>query len=620
MSILNYIPGVAHVKALTQLICKDEEGALRTLETFHTKTPIVAHVIAGITKLAGEDKIAEKFWDGGNSSLNALPVVGHVKGLGHYIFLDIEGGDKAMVDATSTTLNIADGIPVVGHAKGAIHYVCGDVEGGNKAMKAATRTTAVMGAGAGGFLIGGPLGAVSSGVSAGAGWDTINASVTDWKEVNGLAKIIENPTSVDSYFDAGLSFVGDGMAGYSGGKIAKEVVRRVGNKAAGGSASPAAPAKEHPPHQHPPGEAEIAAAQQLVEDLDAGKITFEEYQQKWDAMKPKGGFDNAPVKVNADQLQSYYDNGIINKRQYNQATKEMAAAGGKNVTVNVPLNQAPTSDCASGNQPPQKPTENKRSKPACRVSVLRQRLTELLNRIRQFISREDGRQWSRADRQFQRESFRQIHEIVSELISNGHSVAIRNDNLELVIYSRDGSWRIGIEYQVVDFLDIHDQLIGQQFPLDPASSCPTVLSAEFQGSGLHLTRQVDHGGHTNVIYGIRCRLCDRRLGPGNISYVGQTTRSVHARVCLEHARSVANAINDEVYDSGEASRRPMCEHAANHYQNNDGPRDTQPRNVFREVMDVILLPTGGQDDLRSWECFWQFFLHCRKYYWGWSKR
>lgn len=451
MSILNYIPVVAHVKALTHLICNDKEGAERTLETFHTKTPIVAHVVAGIAKLGGDDKMAEKCWDGGNSSLNALPVVGHVKGLGHYICLDIEGGNKAMVDATSTTLNIADGIPVVGHAKGVIHYVCRDVDGGNKAMKAATRTTAVMGAGAGGFLIGGPLGAVSSGVSAGAGWDTINASVTDWKEVNGLAKIIENPTSVDSYFDAGLSFVGDGMAGYSGGKIAKEVVRRVGNKAAGGSASPAAPA----------GEAEIAAAQQLVEDYDAGKITFKEYQQKWDAMKPK---------VNADQLQSYYDNGVITEREYNQSMKEMAAADGKNVTVNVPLNQAPTSDCASGNQPPQKPTENKRSEPKCPVSGLRQlreRLTELLKRIRQFIHPADGRQPSR---EFQRESFLEIYEIVSELIANGHSVYFTNDNLGLVISSPDRLWWIVIAYQVADVLDIHDQLIDQQFTLVPPSS------------------------------------------------------------------------------------------------------------------------------------------------------
>ena len=138
MSLLNYIPGVAHVKALTHLVFNDKEGAEQTMETFHTKTPIVAHMVAGIAKGAGDDKLAQKCWDGGNSSINALPVAGHVKGLCHYAILDVEGGNKAMVDATQTTLNIADGVPVVGHAKGVVHYVCGDVEGGNKAMKAAT--------------------------------------------------------------------------------------------------------------------------------------------------------------------------------------------------------------------------------------------------------------------------------------------------------------------------------------------------------------------------------------------------------------------------------------------------------------------------------------------------
>ena len=92
-----------------------------------------------------------------------------------------------MKDATITTSNIADGIPVVGHAKGIVHYACGDVKGGNKAMKASTRTTAVMTAGAGGFVVGGPVGAVAGGVTAGSGWDVTTAVVTDGKEANGIA-------------------------------------------------------------------------------------------------------------------------------------------------------------------------------------------------------------------------------------------------------------------------------------------------------------------------------------------------------------------------------------------------------------------------------------------------
>lgn len=59
----------------------------------------------------------------------------------------------------------ADGIPVVGHAKGLVHYAVGDTEGGNSAMKSAIRTTGTMAAGAGGFLVGGPVGAIAAPVA-----------------------------------------------------------------------------------------------------------------------------------------------------------------------------------------------------------------------------------------------------------------------------------------------------------------------------------------------------------------------------------------------------------------------------------------------------------------------
>ena len=70
----------------------------------------------------------------------------------------------------------------------------------------------------------------------------------------------------------------------------------------------------------------------------------------------------------------------------------------------------------------------------------------------------------------------------------------------------------------------------------------------------------------------------------------------------------------------DAPSRPMYQHAAQHFQNL--PPGTEQRDVFRQVMDVILLPTGNiesKDDLRPWEVFWQFFFHCRNFFSGWSK-
>ena len=147
------------------------------------------------------------------------------------------------------------------------------------------------------------------------------------------------------------------------------------------------------------------------------------------------------------------------------------------------------------------------------------------------------------DRRFQMESFQDIFNIVSELISNGHTISITSDHYNLAISSRDGSWSIMIEYQIADYLNVHDQLFNQRFPLNPGSSCPTVLSARFQESRLVLAPQTNHNnGH--VIYGIRCRLCDLRAGPCNINYVGLTKRSAHQRVCGEHARAARDLINE----------------------------------------------------------------------------
>ena len=61
-------------------------------------------------------------------------------------------------------------IPVV---KGVVHNLCGDDEGAKEAYLASTRTAAVMAAGAGGFVLGGPLGAATVGLEAGAVWSSL---------------------------------------------------------------------------------------------------------------------------------------------------------------------------------------------------------------------------------------------------------------------------------------------------------------------------------------------------------------------------------------------------------------------------------------------------------------
>jgi len=88
----------------------------------------------------------------------------------------IEYGKDAIVQGTKTIGDVVDGTPGIGHVKGTLHYAFGDTEGAEKAFTSATRTSCITGAGAAGFLIGGPVGAVSASIGAGITIDAIQTS------------------------------------------------------------------------------------------------------------------------------------------------------------------------------------------------------------------------------------------------------------------------------------------------------------------------------------------------------------------------------------------------------------------------------------------------------------
>jgi len=145
----DWIPGVSQLKSIVQLVCLDPEGAWETQKNFVKKCPLVSHVVGAAVGAIGMMTKNKKC---------------------------IEYGKEAFVEGTKTIGDVADGIPGIGHVKGTLHYVFGDTEGAEKAFTSATRTSCVMGAGAAGFLIGGPVGAVSAGVGAGVTFDAIQTS------------------------------------------------------------------------------------------------------------------------------------------------------------------------------------------------------------------------------------------------------------------------------------------------------------------------------------------------------------------------------------------------------------------------------------------------------------
>jgi hypothetical protein len=128
---VDWIPGLSQVKSLVQLACKDPVGAEETQKNFVTKCPGFAHVVGGVAVglglLTKNDKMT-KF------------------------------GMKALKEGTQTVGDLLDAIPVVGHFKGVIHLAAGDDDGATRALNAANRTSVAM-TGTGVLLAAGPFAA-----------------------------------------------------------------------------------------------------------------------------------------------------------------------------------------------------------------------------------------------------------------------------------------------------------------------------------------------------------------------------------------------------------------------------------------------------------------------------
>ena len=194
----DWIPGVSQAKSLYQWAWGDADAALETQKNFVKKCPGVSHAVGG-----------------------ASYAYGYVSGDNEYI----DYGTEALKQGTQTIGNIANGIPVVGHIKGGIHHMCGDTEGGNRALVSATRTTVVMGSGAAGFVVGGPMGAAAAGAGAGVAFDGMHTIAEGNKDgPHGVWSLGEKSKSGD-YFDAVVGILGDGFTGYAAGTYVDQKLR-----------------------------------------------------------------------------------------------------------------------------------------------------------------------------------------------------------------------------------------------------------------------------------------------------------------------------------------------------------------------------------------------------------
>lgn len=205
----DWIPLVAQVKSIVQISAGDEEGAKQTQETFAKRCPIVSQTVSVYQAFNG----------------------------------DMVGAKETQMEFLGMINDTVNSIPIVGHAKGMVHYVAGDKIGGDEAMKSASHTTGTIGGGIAGFGLLGPIGAIAGGITGGAIMDaTITTADTlihdedrPYGYFNQIKQIKEKPGDAGQWVDMATSLALDGLAGHTAGvaynqQTTKETTKAKKNK------------------------------------------------------------------------------------------------------------------------------------------------------------------------------------------------------------------------------------------------------------------------------------------------------------------------------------------------------------------------------------------------------
>ena len=192
---MDSVPVFSQCKSAFQALYGDTEGARKTQEKFLKTCPIISHATSGIQAYMG----------------------------------DMEGAWKTQLGCANFLNDCADAVPVVGHIKGVIHYACGEKERGDKAMKSSSRFSGVLIGGMAGFAVGGPPGAFAGGAAGGLAMDALTTGMDSAihhefrpsgtiAAVNMLVEGKSKSVSGD-IFDLVVGTLLDGMAGIAGGEL-----------------------------------------------------------------------------------------------------------------------------------------------------------------------------------------------------------------------------------------------------------------------------------------------------------------------------------------------------------------------------------------------------------------
>jgi len=151
--------------------------------------------------------------------------------------------------------SVVEAVPVVGHVKGAIHYAFGGTERGNQIMKSASRPLGAIAGGIGGFFVGGPVGAVAGGVAMDGIITGIESAVKKEYVPHGIVRSVTNAVQGDDIssgdaFDMVMNIIGDGAVGLAGGgKIVIKAIKPKPNKKTSKASKPK-PINKSQPKKH----------------------------------------------------------------------------------------------------------------------------------------------------------------------------------------------------------------------------------------------------------------------------------------------------------------------------------------------------------------------------------
>ncbi len=211
--------------------------------------------------------------------------------------------------------------------------------------------------------------------------------------------------------------------------------------------------------------------------------------------------------------------------------------------------------------------------------------------------------------------FDRLVNVVRRLLEAGCGVSRETFN-HLIIHGGGRQVQLNC-WEVADVLDVHGMIIEQLRQRPALTSDPTNCAQHFTVTinSQSLNLQLSAGGSgcrtsQGVVYAILCVQCVRENTRNHEFYVGLTRRTVHQRVCTEHARGVANANS-----TGRTTTRHMYQHSAQHHGGS----------AFNHVFCVLTLPNvqttnNGNQNLRKWEMFWQFLLHALEFRGGLGHR